>query len=133
MLVQMELARIIISDVNEQQVVYLREIEGPRAFPILIGLFEAASINRHVKGEASQRPLTHELLRKTIEELGGELQDVVINNLQDHTYFALLRVRRDGELIEVDSRPSDAIALAVQFKPPLPIYVDDSVLEQVAA
>jgi len=131
-LVQMELARIIISDVNEQQVVYLREIDGQRAFPILIGIFEAASINRHVKGEDSQRPLTHDLLRNTIEELGGELQDVVINNLQDHTYFALLRVKRDGELIEIDSRPSDAIALAVQFKPPLPIYVDDSVLEQVA-
>ncbi len=134
MLVQMELARIIISDVNEQQVVYLRELEAesPRAFPILIGIFEAASINRHVKGEESQRPLTHDLLRNTIEQLGGELQDVVINNLQDHTYYAVIRVRRDGELIEIDSRPSDAIALAVQFKPPLPIYVDDSVLEQVA-
>jgi bifunctional DNase/RNase len=128
----MELARIIISEVNEQQVVYLREVDGPRAFPILIGLYEAASINRHVKREDSQRPLTHDLLRNAIEELGGELQDVVINNLQDHTYFALLRVKRDGELIEIDSRPSDAIALAVQFKPPLPIYVDDSVLEQVA-
>jgi hypothetical protein len=128
----MELARIIISDVNDQQVVYLREIEGQRAFPILIGIFEAASINRHVKGEESQRPLTHDLLRNTIEQLGGELQDVVVNNLQDHTYYALIRVKRDGELIEIDSRPSDAIALAVQFKPPLPIYVDDSVLEQVA-
>jgi bifunctional DNase/RNase len=131
----MELARIIINDVHEQQVVYLREIEAenPRAFPILIGIFEAASINRHVKGEDSQRPLTHDLLRNTIEQLGGELQDVVINNLQDHTYYALIRVRRDGELIEIDSRPSDAIALAVQFKPPLPIYVDDTVLEQVAS
>lgn len=132
MLVQMELARIIISDVNDQQVVYLREIDGQRAFPILIGIFEAASINRHVKGEDSQRPLTHDLLRNSIEQLGGELQDVVVNNLQDHTYYALIRVKRDGELIEIDSRPSDAIALAVQFKPPLPIYVDDSVLEQVA-
>lgn len=132
MLVQMELARIVISDVNEQQVIYLRELEGQRVFPILIGLFEAASINRHVKGEPTERPLTHDLLRNTIEQLGGELQDVVVNNLQEHTYFALIRIRRDGELIEIDSRPSDAIALAVQFKPPLPIYVDDSVLEQVA-
>jgi bifunctional DNase/RNase len=128
----MELARIVISDVNEQQVIYLRELEGQRVFPILIGLFEAASINRHVKGEPTERPLTHDLLRNTIEQLGGELQDVVVNNLQEHTYFALIRIRRDGELIEIDSRPSDAIALAVQFKPPLPIYVDDSVLEQVA-
>jgi hypothetical protein len=128
----MELARVIINDVSDQQVVYLREIEGQRAFPILIGLFEAAHINRHVRGEESPRPMTHELLRSTIEQLGGELQDVVVNSLQDHTYYALIRVKRDGELIEIDSRPSDAIALAVQFKPPLPIYVDDSVLEQVA-
>jgi bifunctional DNase/RNase len=128
----MELARIIMSDVNEQQVVYLRETDGQRSFPILIGVYEAVSINRHVKGETTERPLTHDLLRKTIEELGGEIQDIVINNLQEHTYFALIRIRRDGELIEIDSRPSDAIALAVQFRPPLPIYVDDSVLEQVA-
>jgi uncharacterized protein len=127
----MELARIIISDMNDQQVVYLRETDGDRQFPILIGIFEAASINRHVKGEESQRPLTHDLLRKVIEEMGGDLQDVVINKLEEHTYFALLRIRKEGELIEIDSRPSDAIALAVQFRPPLPIYVADEVLDQV--
>jgi uncharacterized protein len=129
-LVQMELARIIISDMNEQQIVYLREVDGTRKFPILIGIFEAASINRHVTGVESQRPLTHDLLRNVIENLGGELQDVVINRLEEHTYFAMLRIRKDGELVEVDSRPSDAIALAVQFKPPLPIYVDDEVLDK---
>lgn len=131
-LVSMELSRIIISDLTEQQMLYLQEIEGPRTFPILIGLFEAASIKRHVKGEPSQRPLTHDLLRSVIEQLGGELQDVVINNLKNHTYFALLRIRQGDELLEVDARPSDAIALAVQYKPPLPIYVDDSVLDEVA-
>ncbi|MSR56799.1 MAG: bifunctional nuclease family protein [Planctomycetaceae bacterium] len=131
MLVQMELARIIISEIGDQQVVYLREVDGPRQFPILIGLFEALSINRHVKGEESQRPMTHDLLRNVVEQLGGEIQDIVINKLEEHTYFALMRIRRDGELIEVDSRPSDAIALAVQFKPTLPIYVDDEVLAQV--
>lgn len=128
----MELTRIIISEINDQQVVYLREVEGSRSFPILIGLFEAASINRHIKGESAPRPLTHDLLRAAIEQLGGEVQDVVINNLQEHTYFAVIRVRRDGETIELDSRPSDAIALAVQFRPPLPIYVDDGVLEKVS-
>lgn len=132
MLVQMELARIIISDMNDQQVVFLKEVDGARSFPILIGLFEAASINRHVKGEASQRPLTHDLLRNVVEQLGGEMQDIIINNLEEHTYFALLRIKKDGELLEIDSRPSDAIALAVQYKPPLPIYVEDSVLEEVA-
>jgi len=131
MLVQMELARIIISELNDQQVVFLREVDGERSFPILIGIFEATSINRHIKGEASQRPLTHDLLRNTIEQMGGELQDVIINNLIEHTYYAAIRIRRDGELLEVDSRPSDAIALAMQFKPPLPIYVAESVLEEV--
>lgn len=131
MLVLMELSRIIISELDDQQVVYLREVDGSRSFPILIGIFEAHSINRHVKGETSPRPLTHDLLRSAIEQLGGEVQDILITNLEDHTYFASIRVRKDGELIEIDSRPSDAIAVAVQFKPHLPIYVDDSVLDQV--
>lgn len=132
MLIQMELARIIISELNDQQVVYLREVDGERSFPILIGIFEATSINRHVKGEVAQRPLTHDLLRHAIEQLGGEVQDVVINNLQEHTYYANIRVKQNGELIELDSRPSDAIALAVQFKPPLPIFVEDTVLDEVS-
>lgn len=131
MFVRMELSRIIISEINDQQVIYLREVDGERTFPILIGIFEATSIDRRVKGEVVPRPLTHDLMKNIIEELGGELQDVVINNLQDHTYFAVLRVRKDGELIEIDSRPSDAIALSVHYSPPLPIYVEESVLEEV--
>ena len=136
MLVQMELARIIISEINDQQVVYLREVEGEesqkRMFPILIGIFEATSIDRRVKGEIPPRPLTHDLLKQTIEQLGGDAQDVVINNLMDHTYYAVVRIRMDGELLEVDSRPSDAIALSVHYDPPLPIFVDDEVLSEVA-
>lgn len=128
----MELARIIISEINDQQVIYLREVEGDRTFPILIGIFEATSIDRRVKHEIPPRPLTHDLLKNVIEELGAEVQDVVINNLQDHTYYAVIRVRSEGEVIEIDSRPSDAIALSVHYDPPLPIYVDDSVLEEVA-
>lgn len=128
----MELVRIIISEINDQQVIFLREVEGERSFPILIGLFEATSIDRRVKGETPPRPLTHDLLKNAIEQLGGEVQDVVINSLQEHTYFAAIRVRQEGELTEIDSRPSDAIALAVHYDPHLPIYVDESVLEQVA-
>ncbi|QDU40611.1 hypothetical protein Mal4_49690 [Maioricimonas rarisocia] len=133
MLVQMELARIIISEINDQQVVFLREVDGKRSFPILIGIFEATSIDRRVQGNVPPRPLTHDLLKNVIEELGGEPQDIVITNLVEHTYYAVVRIRRldDDEIIEVDSRPSDAIALAVHFEPHLPIYVDDSVLEQV--
>ena len=98
----------------------------------MIGLFEATSIDRRVKGEIPTRPLTHDLLKNTIQELGGEVQDVVINNLMDHTYYAVVRVRANGQVMEIDSRPSDAIALSVHFDPVLPIYVEDSVLGEVA-
>jgi hypothetical protein len=132
----MELARIVISEINDQQVVFLKEIDGTRFFPILIGIFEATSIDRRVqskvRGELPPRPLTHDLLKNAIHELGGEAQDIVINNLMDHTYFAVIRIRKEGELIEIDSRPSDAIALSVHYDPFLPIYVEESVLEEVA-
>ncbi len=129
--VAMELARIVISEVTSEQVIWLREIDGPRMFPILIGIFEATSIDRRVKGFVAPRPLTHDLLVNAIESMGGELQDVVINELKDHTYYAQLRVRQEGELIEIDSRPSDAIAVAVSCDPPLPIYVTEDVLHDV--
>ena len=123
---QMALRRIIISEVHDQQLVELREIEGSRRFTIVIGIFEATSINRRVKGEVSARPLTHDLITAAVEQLGGEVQDIVISDLQEHTYFAKLRVRKDGELVEVDCRPSDAIALAITAK--VPIYVSEEVL-----
>ncbi len=129
--VQMELSRIIISEINEQQVIYLREVDGDRTFPILIGIFEATSIDRRVKQYQAPRPLTHDLIVATVESMGGELQDVVISDLRDHTYYARLRIRHEGELIEIDSRPSDAIAVAVTCDPPLPIYVAEDVLNDV--
>ena len=129
--VQMALSRIIISEINEQQVIYLKELEGERTFPILIGIFEATSIDRRVKDYRSPRPLTHDLLVNTVDELGAELDSVIISELRDHTYFAKLRVRQAGEIIEIDSRPSDAIAVAVTCDPPLPIYVAEDVLEDV--
>jgi bifunctional DNase/RNase len=132
MLVRMELARIIINEMADQYLIYLRETDGERIFPILIGFFEATSINRRFTEEPPPRPLTHDLLKSVVEEMGGEVQDVVVNNLMDHTYYATIRIRRDGELVEVDSRPSDAIALAVHYDPPLPIYVHSDVLDEVA-
>ncbi len=129
--VPMELSRIIISEINDQQVIYLKEIDGQRTFPILIGIFEATMIDRRVKGYNSPRPLTHDLVCSAVENLGGKFQDVVINELKDHTYFAKLRVRFEGELIEIDARPSDAIAVAVTYEPRLPIFVNEEVLNEV--
>ncbi len=131
--VQMKLSRIIISEINEQQIIYLREVDGDRQFPILIGIFEATSIDRRVKDYEPPRPLTHDLLVNSIEILGGELDSVVITELKEHTYFANLRVRYEGELIEIDARPSDAIAVAVTCNPHLPIYVSEEVLEDAAS
>ena len=125
----MQLSRIIINEINDRQVIYLREVGGDRQFPILIGLFEATSIDRRVKHLEAPRPLTHDLLVNVIESLGAELDSVVITELREHTYYAHLRIKVDGELIEVDSRPSDAIAVAVTCNPPLPIYVDEDVLD----
>jgi len=130
--VQMQLTRIIISEINDQQLIYLKEIDGERQFPILIGIFEAMSINRRVKNDVSPRPLTHDLIVGVVDALGGELHSVVISDLKDHTYFARLRIRRNDELIEIDSRPSDAIAVAVSCDPMLPIFVSEDVLDDVA-
>ncbi len=129
--VQMELKRIIISEVHDQQVIMLKEVEGDRSFPIVIGIFEATSIDRRVKNMPAPRPLTHDLVASVIDNMGGDLQDVFISELRDHTYFAKLRIRINGELVEVDSRPSDAIALAVTAK--VPIYVAEDVLGEVWA
>ena len=128
--VEMRLSRIIISEINENQVVFLQEVDGPRQFPILIGIFEATSIDRRVKKIPRPRPLTHDLLVGAVESLGGDLDSVLISELREHTYFAHLRIRKDGELIEIDARPSDAIAIAVTTDPPLPIFVSEQVLEE---
>jgi uncharacterized protein len=126
--VQMELSRIIISETNDQQIIYLKEVDGERTFPIVIGIYEATSIDRRVKGAQAPRPLTHDLLANAIELLGGELQDIYISELRDHTYYAKLRIKHEGEIVEVDSRPSDAIAVAVTVE--VPIYVAEEVIEE---
>lgn len=128
--VQMELKRIIISEIQEQQLIVLREVDGERSFPIVIGFFEATSIDRRIRNMIPPRPLTHDLIVTVAEQLGAEIHDVVINDLQDHTYFAKLRLRKDGEVMEIDCRPSDAIAVAVRAK--VPIWVNEDVLLETA-
>ena len=130
--VQMQLSRIIRSEISDQQFICLRESEGLREFSIVIGEFEAKSIEAGVKRVVSPRPRTHELLVATVEQLGGQLDSVEVSELRDHIYFAKLRIRKEGEIVEVDSRPSDAIAIAVACDPPLPIYVAEDVLEETS-
>ena len=134
MSVQMQLARIIISEISDNQVIYLREVDGDRQFPILIGIFEATSIDRRVKEDFTpQRPLTHDLIVTVAKQLGAKLESVVISELREHTYYAKLQLRNEsGELVEIDARPSDAIAVAVTLDPPLPIYVAEEVLGEAS-
>ncbi len=129
MSVQMELHKIIISEMQDQQIIVLREVDGERHFPIVIGSGEAYAIDRRLKGIPTPRPLTHDLLANVIEELGGQIERIEINNLQDHTFFARIFIRQDGQVIEIDSRPSDAIALGVATT--VPIYVAEHVLDEV--
>ncbi|GMU21424.1 MAG: hypothetical protein AMXMBFR13_15170 [Phycisphaerae bacterium] len=125
----MDLARIVISDTSEQQIIVLKERGGGRQFPIVIGMSEAWAIDRRVKNITTPRPLTHDLLANVIRELDAELEKIVVHDLRDHTFYAKLVIRHNGSLLEVDSRPSDAIALGVASD--TPIYVDDGVLRQV--
>src|SRR6056297_3935881 len=95
--VKMQLARIIISELTENQVIYLQEVDGDREFPILIGIFEATNIDRRVKEDYQPpRPLTHDLIVRVAESLGAEVKSVVINELSDHTYFAKLHLEKAG-------------------------------------
>jgi bifunctional DNase/RNase len=129
MSVQMELHKIIISEMQDQQIIMLKEVDGERTFPIVIGSGEAYAIDRRLKGIPTPRPLTHDLLASMIEQLGGTIEQIEINDLENHTFFARIHVRQDGRIIEVDSRPSDAIALGIATS--VPIYVAEHVLDEV--
>ena len=131
MLVPMHLSRILIREMADMQVIELTETGGSRRFPIVIGLPEAFAIDRRVKGLQIPRPQTHDLLAETIRALGGRLREIRIHDLAEGTFFAKLVIERDGETVEVDSRPSDAIALGVADG--VPILVEETVLEEASS
>jgi bifunctional DNase/RNase len=127
MAVEMALSRILIRELNDYQIIELREVEGDRTFPIVIGLPEAQAIDRRLKGIEIKRPQTHDLLANMIEELGGTLDSITIDDLSEHTFFAKLNIRQNGKSLAIDSRPSDAIALGIAAD--VPIFVAEHVLE----
>lgn len=128
MLIQVELYQVVISETSDTQVVVLKEKNGERIFPIFIGMFEALAINRKLNKVEIPRPLTHDLIENVIAKMGGKLERIVINDLRDNTFFALLEIRRGGEVVEIDSRPSDALALSVPNQ--VPIFVEENVLRK---
>jgi bifunctional DNase/RNase len=110
-----------------ESIIFLDETEGIRILPIWIGPFEAQSIAIRMSGYVSPRPMTHDLLYKIIKELGATITKVLISNIEDNTYFSKIYILKDEKVIEIDSRPSDAIALSVRSG--CPIYVEESVFE----
>jgi bifunctional DNase/RNase len=119
---------IRVNMANYKRVVMLKEKTGSRFLPIWIGHFEADAIAIPMQNVPVSRPLTHDLLGRVAEQLGGKLTQIVINDLADETFYARLVLDQNGQHLEVDSRPSDAIALAIRAK--VPIYVEDAVLDQ---
>lgn len=128
--VQMELQKIIISDLQNLFVIVLKEVDGERSLPIVIGENEAHAIDRRIKGIPTSRPLTHDLLASVIEQLGGTVERIEITKLVDSTYFGQIVIRQGDRLINIDSRPSDAIALGSTTL--VPIFVAEQVLEQAS-
>ena len=130
MSVPMELHKIIISEMQDKQLIWLKEVDGERKFTIVIGSPEALAIDRRLNDKQTPRPMTHDLLASVIETLGGQIDRIVINDLQNGTFFARIHIRQDGKMLEIDSRPSDAIALGIATM--VPIFVAEHVLEEVA-
>jgi len=131
--VRMQLARIVINDLTNQHVLFLKEFEGDKQFPIVIGFFEATSIDIRVTDcERPSRPLTHDLIIGVAQALGATIESVVITRCEDEVFYAALRLRRNEAVIDVDARPSDAIAVASAFRPMLPILVAKPVFDSLA-
>ena len=131
-LVEMEVSKIRIDERRGEQVVVLKERGGNRFLPIIIGISEVTAIKMRISGIQPPRPLTHDLLRDTIAQLGATLQRIVITKLEFNTFFAKLILQtKEGQLHEVDARPSDSIAVALRAD--APIFVAEDVLNQVAS
>ena len=128
--VEVELSRIIINETSDQQIIVLKERHGHRSFPIVIGIVEIFAIDRRLKGIKPPRPMTHDLLDSTIENLGAKIEKIVINDLRNHTFYAKIYLSSNGRTVKIDSRPSDAIALSVASN--APIYVAEHIFEKTS-
>ncbi len=126
--IRVELSKIIINETSDQQVIVLKELNGERALPIVIGIAEIFAIDRRIKGIKPPRPMTHELIENIIEGVDAKVEKIVINDLRLHTFFATITLDVNGQKTQIDSRPSDAIALSAGTD--IPIFVDDIVFEK---
>jgi uncharacterized protein len=127
MLVKMEIKNLMIDPINEMPIIVLVDKESKRVLPIWVGFFEANAIALKIEGVPTPRPMTHDLIKNLIDSLGVMLKRVEINKLENNTYFANLYMEQNGTEFIIDSRPSDAIAVALRTESP--VFVEEEVLE----
>jgi bifunctional DNase/RNase len=129
-MVEMSLVGVRVELPTNQPIVLLREREGERFLPIWIGAMEATAIAFALQGIVTARPMTHDLLKNVLEDLSVQVQRIVITELKDGTFYAVIQMQQDGRSYEVSSRPSDAIALAVRVS--VPIFAHEDVLTEAS-
>ena len=125
--IEMTIKGLMIDPITNMPIVILKDKEGNRILPIWVGIFEANAIALQIENISTPRPMTHDLLKNVLGDLQANVQKIVVCELKDNTFYAMIYLDREGKLIAVDSRPSDAIALALRTKSP--IYVEESVVE----
>ncbi|HLM19111.1 MAG TPA: bifunctional nuclease family protein [Acidimicrobiia bacterium] len=129
-MIPMSLVGVRVEVPSNQPIVLLRENEGQRYLPIFIGQPEATAIVYALQGTETPRPMTHDLFKSVLDDLGTKVLQVIITELHDGTFFAEIEFARDGGTYRISSRPSDAIALAVRYGDPVPIFAHEDVLEE---
>jgi bifunctional DNase/RNase len=127
MQIEMTIKGLMVDPVTNMPIVVLRDAEGERVLPIWVGVFEANAIALQIENVSTPRPMTHDLLRNVITDLKGTVERIVVTDLKENTFYALIYLRVGGDVVAVDARPSDAIALALRAK--APIFVEESVIE----
>ena len=123
----MTIKGLMVDPITNMPIVILRDEDGQRVLPIWVGIFEANAIALQIENIATPRPMTHDLLRNVIEDLEAAVEKIVVCDLRDNTFYALVHLRVNGEVVSVDARPSDAIALALRVR--APIFVEDTVID----
>ncbi len=127
MLIEMTIKGLMVDPITNMPIVILKDKEGDRVLPIWVGIFEANAIALQIENITSPRPMTHDLLRNIITDLDGHVDRVVVSDLKEHTFFAVIHLTVKGERVVVDARPSDAIALALRTR--APILVEETVID----
>ena len=127
MQVEMSIKGLMVDPVTNMPIVILHESDGARVLPIWVGIFEANAIALQIENVSTPRPMTHDLLRNVIHDLKGDVQKVVVSDLKDSTFYAVLHVLVGGQVVVIDARPSDAIALALRVR--APIFAEDAVID----